>query len=42
VVDHGGAWSVYFSDPAGYRLEVTTYEVEPVRAVRGAGQPWSD
>ena len=42
VVDHGGAWSVYFSDPTGYRLEVTTYEVEPVRAVRGAGQPWSD
>lgn len=42
VVDHGGAWSVYFSDPAGHRLEVTTYEVEPVRAARGAGQPWSD
>jgi catechol 2,3-dioxygenase-like lactoylglutathione lyase family enzyme len=37
VVDHGGAWSVYFSDPAGHRLEVTTYEVEPVRAARGAG-----
>jgi len=37
VVDHGGAWSVYFSDPSGYRLEVTTYEVEPVRAARGAG-----
>ena len=42
VVDHGGAWSVYFLDPAGHRLEVTTYEVEPVRAARGAGQPWSD
>jgi catechol 2,3-dioxygenase-like lactoylglutathione lyase family enzyme len=42
VVDHGGAWSVYFSDPAGHRLEVTTYEVEPVRAARGAGQAWSD
>jgi catechol 2,3-dioxygenase-like lactoylglutathione lyase family enzyme len=37
VVDHGGAWSVYFSDPTGHRLEVTTYEVEPVRAARGAG-----
>ena len=36
VVDHGGAWSVYFSDPSGQRLEVTTYEVEPVRAARGA------
>lgn len=35
VVDHGGAWSVYFSDPSGHRLEVTTYEVQPVRAVRG-------
>lgn len=42
IVDHGSAWSVYFSDPVGYRLEVTTYEVEPVRAVRGRGQPWSD
>ena len=42
VVDHGSAWSVYFSDPSGHRLEVTTYEVEPVRAARGAGQPWSD
>jgi catechol 2,3-dioxygenase-like lactoylglutathione lyase family enzyme len=36
VVDHGGAWSVYFSDPYGHRLEVTTYEVEPVRAARGS------
>jgi catechol 2,3-dioxygenase-like lactoylglutathione lyase family enzyme len=36
VVDHGGAWSVYFTDPYGHRLEVTTYEVEPVRAARGA------
>jgi len=26
---------VYFSDPSGHRLEVTTYEVEPVRAARG-------
>jgi catechol 2,3-dioxygenase-like lactoylglutathione lyase family enzyme len=38
VVDHGGAWSVYFSDPSGHRLEVTTYEAEPVRAARGASQ----
>lgn len=37
VVDHGGAWSVYFTDPYGHCLEVTTYEVEPVRAARGAG-----
>jgi catechol 2,3-dioxygenase len=37
VVDHGAAWSVYFADPSGHRLEVTTYETEPVRAARGSG-----
>src|SRR5262245_15818857 len=26
VRDHGTAWSVYFNDPYGHRLEVTTYE----------------
>jgi len=26
---HGAAHSVYFRDPYGHRLEVTTYEVEP-------------
>jgi catechol 2,3-dioxygenase-like lactoylglutathione lyase family enzyme len=36
VIDHGSAWSVYFTDPYGHRLEVTTYEVEPVRAARRA------
>lgn len=36
-VDHGSAWSVYFADPWGHRLEVTTYEVEAVRAARGSG-----
>jgi catechol 2,3-dioxygenase-like lactoylglutathione lyase family enzyme len=36
-MDHGSAWSVYFLDPFGHRLEVTTYEVEPVRASRGSG-----
>ena len=35
VVDHGAAWSVYFSDPHGHRLEVTTYEAELVRRARG-------
>lgn len=35
IVDHGAAWSVYFSDPYGHRLEVTTYEVEAVRRARG-------
>jgi catechol 2,3-dioxygenase-like lactoylglutathione lyase family enzyme len=39
VLDHGGAWSVYFSDPFGHRLEVTTYEVEPVRAARSGAGP---
>ena len=34
VVDHGAAWSVYFSDPDGHRLEVTTYEAETVRRAR--------
>lgn len=29
--DHGKAFSVYFSDPYGHRLEVTTYEHEAVR-----------
>jgi catechol 2,3-dioxygenase-like lactoylglutathione lyase family enzyme len=36
VVDHGSAWSVYFTDPYGHHLEVTTYEVDPVRAARGS------
>lgn len=31
VVDHTGAWSVYFTDPYGHHLEVTTYEAEVVR-----------
>jgi catechol 2,3-dioxygenase-like lactoylglutathione lyase family enzyme len=32
VADHGRAYSVYFSDPYGHRLEVTTYEYEATRA----------
>jgi catechol 2,3-dioxygenase-like lactoylglutathione lyase family enzyme len=32
VVDHAKAYSIYFSDPYGHRLEVTTYEYEAVRA----------
>lgn len=27
VRDHGAAWSVYFCDPYGHRLEVTTYDL---------------
>jgi hypothetical protein len=29
--DHGQAFSVYFCDPWGHRLEVTTYDAESVR-----------
>ena len=36
IVDHTGAWSVYFTDPFGHRLEVTTYEVDLVRQAWGA------
>ena len=32
VVDHGEAFSMYFADPFGHRLEVTTYEAAAVRA----------
>jgi catechol 2,3-dioxygenase-like lactoylglutathione lyase family enzyme len=32
VVDHGKAFSIYFTDPWGNRLELTTYDVAPVRA----------
>ena len=27
VVDHGAAWSLYFSDPDGNPYEITTYEL---------------
>jgi glyoxylase I family protein len=33
AVDHQQAFSIYFSDPYGHRLEVTTYEHAAVRAV---------
>jgi catechol 2,3-dioxygenase-like lactoylglutathione lyase family enzyme len=32
VVDHQKAYSIYFSDPYGHRLEVTTYDYESARA----------
>jgi catechol 2,3-dioxygenase-like lactoylglutathione lyase family enzyme len=32
VVDHDKAYSVYFCDPYGHRLEVTTYDYEATRA----------
>jgi catechol 2,3-dioxygenase-like lactoylglutathione lyase family enzyme len=34
VVDHAGAWSVYFTDPYGHHLEVTTYDADVVRRAR--------
>ena len=32
VVDHDLSWSLYFLDPDGNRLEVTTYDYENVRS----------
>ena len=37
VVDHGMARSIYFSDPFGHRLELTTYEPEPAPDVPRIG-----
>jgi catechol 2,3-dioxygenase-like lactoylglutathione lyase family enzyme len=41
VMDHETAFSAYFADPYGHRLEVTTYDHEGVRAARRAatGEP---
>lgn len=42
VRDHGAAWSVYFRDPYGYRLEVTTYDPAPATgpgSVAGKAEP---
>ena len=36
LVDHGAAWSIYFNDPFGHRLELTTYEHAEVAALRRA------
>ena len=32
VVDHGQSWSLYFPDPDGNRIEVTTYDRREVAA----------
>lgn len=32
VVDHGLSYSVYFTDPHGYPIEITTYEYDAVAA----------
>jgi catechol 2,3-dioxygenase-like lactoylglutathione lyase family enzyme len=34
VIDHANAFSVYFSDPYGHQLEITTYDCDGVRARR--------
>ena len=33
VVDHGAALSIYFCDPFGHRLELTTYDTEQAKRV---------
>ena len=30
IVDHKKSWSIYFNDPWGHRLEITTYEYQVV------------
>lgn len=35
VKDHGAAWSIYFCDPFGHRLEITTYDYDQVKARLG-------
>lgn len=37
-VDHGLAWSVYFSDPDGNPFEITTYDYSRVVEHRGLGR----
>lgn len=37
VLDHDKAFSVYFCDPFGNRLEITTYDYDYVRDRRGGG-----
>lgn len=32
VTDHGRAFSVYFCDPSGHRLELTTYDYDDAKA----------
>lgn len=35
LADHEKAYSIYFCDPYGHRIEVTTYEYEDVKACLG-------
>ena len=38
AVDHQAAYSIYFCDPYGHRLEVTTYDYDAVRAALPAAR----
>ncbi len=35
VADHAVAWSIYFSDPFGHGLELTTYEYDEAKGILG-------
>jgi hypothetical protein len=35
AVDHSAAFSIYFSDPYGHRLELTTYQYEQAKKLLG-------
>jgi hypothetical protein len=35
VVDHAAAYSIYFSDPFGHRLELTTYDYDQAARMLG-------
>lgn len=35
VVDHAAAYSIYFCDPFGHRLELTTYQYEQAKGILG-------
>jgi hypothetical protein len=35
VRDHTAAYSIYFCDPFGHRLELTTYQYEQVKTMLG-------
>lgn len=35
AVDHAAAYSIYFCDPFGHRLELTTYQYEQAKAILG-------
>ena len=39
VVDHDKAWSIYFCDPYGNKLEVTTYDYEEVKKTMSENSP---